>query len=375
MDPPNRLIYREMRKQHLIYLLAAALISVIPACKKTPKYKALIITGQSEYNWKISSESAKQILDLTGLFKTDIIISPEKGEDMSSFTPAFADYDLVVSNYFGDPLNEGTVSALTEYVKGGGGLVIYNSLSDRVTASSETVSVTKRHDFEIRNAITDHPVTEGLPLRWVHQADLILNGIELAGEGPQVLATAYSDTAYSGSGRREPVMIAWNLGKGRIFATMIGTPDDIENNALHCAGFIVTLQRGAEWAASGTVTQDVPSDFPTAAGPVLRPDFTEITSDEVFENIGDYDISKSTKYFTCMQNMIRKAEGDAETLLDIEKKMVKVLEDDETATEAKKLLLRELSWMGSEYCLPAIEALSSVQELADDVDFALNRLR
>ncbi len=364
-----------MKKQYLIYLFAAALIPVIPACKKTPQYKALIITGQSEYNWKVSSESAKQILDLTGLFKTEIIISPEKGGDMSSFAPAFADYDLVVSNYYGDPLNEGTVSALTEFVKEGGGLVIYNSLSDRVAASSETVSVTRRHDFEIRNVITDHPVTEGLPVRWVHQADLILNGMELAGEGPQILATAYSDTAYSGSGRREPVMIAWNLGKGRIFATMIGSPDDIENNALHCTGFIVTLQRGAEWAASGTVTQEVPFDFPTTAGPVLRPDFTEITYDEVFENIGDYDISKSTKYFTCMQSMIRKAAGDEEELLKLEKDIVKVLENDEAAIEAKKLLLRELSWMGSEYCLPAVEALSSVQELADDVVFALDRLQ
>jgi uncharacterized protein len=31
-----------------------------------------------------------------------------------------------------------------------------------------------------------------------------------------------------------------------------------------CVGFWVTLQRGAEWAATGTVTlTDVPDDFPT----------------------------------------------------------------------------------------------------------------
>jgi hypothetical protein len=29
-----------------------------------------------------------------------------------------------------------------------------------------------------------------------------------------------------------------------------------------CVGFITTLQRGAEWAASGKVTQKIPSDFP-----------------------------------------------------------------------------------------------------------------
>jgi uncharacterized protein len=33
---------------------------------------------------------------------------------------------------------------------------------------------------------------------------------------------------------------------------------------MHCVGFIVTLQRGAEWAATGKVTQTkLPDDFPT----------------------------------------------------------------------------------------------------------------
>ena len=33
---------------------------------------------------------------------------------------------------------------------------------------------------------------------------------------------------------------------------------------MECVGFIVTFQRGCEWAASGDVTQDVPADFPDA---------------------------------------------------------------------------------------------------------------
>ena len=31
-----------------------------------------------------------------------------------------------------------------------------------------------------------------------------------------------------------------------------------------CVGFITTLQRGTEWAATGKVTQKIPSDFPSA---------------------------------------------------------------------------------------------------------------
>jgi hypothetical protein len=34
--------------------------------------------------------------------------------------------------------------------------------------------------------------------------------------------------------------------------------------ALSCIGFITTFRRGAEWAATGKVTQKVPKDFPTA---------------------------------------------------------------------------------------------------------------
>jgi hypothetical protein len=149
-------------------------------------------------------------------------------------------------------------------------------------------------------------VTTGLPVRWLHPADIIVQGIKPSGEDTQILATAYSDTAYSGTGEREPVLAARNLGEGRIFITLIGTPDDNEGQALHCAGFIVTLQRGAEWAATGTVTQEVPFDFPTEAGTAVRSGFGSMTIDEAFANIGSYNISKSTKYFTYLQDQIRK---------------------------------------------------------------------
>jgi hypothetical protein len=35
-------------------------------------------------------------------------------------------------------------------------------------------------------------------------------------------------------------------------------------NALSSVDFIVTMQRGTEWAATGAVTQKVPANFPTA---------------------------------------------------------------------------------------------------------------
>jgi len=55
--------------------------------------------------------------------------------------------------------------------------------------------------------------------------------------------------------------------------------------------------------------------------------------------------------------------------------MVKVLKAPETTVEAKKLLLRELSWMGSDYCVPGIRNLAGNAEIQDEAEFALARLQ
>jgi hypothetical protein len=55
--------------------------------------------------------------------------------------------------------------------------------------------------------------------------------------------------------------------------------------------------------------------------------------------------------------------------------MVKVLNQKETTVEAKKLLLRELSRIGTDYSVPVIKELVSNSELKDEAEFALTRLQ
>lgn len=400
-----------MKKQYFLFIIASVLFALLPGCKEEAGYKTLIITGQNNHKWEVSSPILKQILDETGLFSADIMITPVAGGDMSTFDPDFSKYKLVVIDYNGDSWSAKTDSAFVNFVKNGGGVVIYHAgdnsfpgwkeynemiglggWGDRNEKSGPYVyyknnqivtdtsagtggSHGKRREFIVRTRITDHPITKGLPARWLHGNDELYSQLRGPAKNMQILATAFADSAAGGGTMRdEPMLMTITFGKGRIFHTTMGHADDGGGPSMQCVGFITTLQRGAEWAVTGEVTQKVPWDFPSAAGAVFRTDFKEITMDEVMANIGSYDISKSTKNLTFLQNRIRSLAGDEQELLKTEQMMLKVLSSKEATVEAKKLLLRELSWMGSDASVRAIKELVSVPELKDEAEFALNRL-
>src|SRR5215831_8470065 len=102
----------------------------------------------------------------------------------------------------------------------------------------------------------------------MHVGDELYANLRGPGENMTVLATAMSDPANRGTGRDEPILMVISYGKGRVFHTTMG--HDIP--ALSCVGFVTTLQRGAEWAATGKVTQKIPAGFPTATTVSVRPD-------------------------------------------------------------------------------------------------------
>jgi uncharacterized protein len=413
MDFTNRLIRNKMKRQNLFILLIAGLLVTFSACKEGITYKTLIITGQNNHNWKASSPVLQQILDGTGMFKSEIMITPEKGGDMNTFNPDFSKYKLVVLDYNGDSWSDKTNAAFLEYVSNGGGVVVYHAANNSFpgwkeyneiiglggwgnrnqkdgpyvyykrnelvidTTAGPGGSHGKRREFTVTARKTDHPIIKGLPVKWLHGNDELYSQLRGPAKNMEILATAFADTAGRAGGtmRDEPMLMVINYKKGRIFHTAMGHADEGGGPAMKCAGFIVTLQRGAEWAVTGNVTQSVPFDFPNTAGVVLRDNFKEITLEEAMANIGSYDIAKSTKYLSCLQSQIRAATGDDKMLLVLEKKMTKVLLDKEATIEAKKLILRELSWMGSDFSVSAIKPLTATSELKDEAEFALARLK
>ena len=117
--------------RNILKLLAGLSLVVtflmVQSCGTTAEHKALIITGQNNHNWEKSSAYIKTILDQTGIFETEVLLSPPQGEDMSGFLPDFSNFEVVVLDYNGDPWPEKAKSDFVEYVKNGGGVVIYHA--------------------------------------------------------------------------------------------------------------------------------------------------------------------------------------------------------------------------------------------------------
>ena len=103
----------------------------------------------------------------------------------------------------------------------------------------------------------------------MHAPDELYANMRGPGENMTILASAYSDPENRGTGFHEPILMVLSYGEGRVFHTTLG--HDV--SAMSCVGFITTLLRGTEWAATGEVTQEVPAGFPTAETVSLQAEY------------------------------------------------------------------------------------------------------
>ena len=67
----------------------------------------------------------KRLLEESGLFHVDVLTSPPKKGDFSSFKPEFSKYKVVVSNYNGESWPDAVNLAFEEFVRKGGGFVSF----------------------------------------------------------------------------------------------------------------------------------------------------------------------------------------------------------------------------------------------------------
>ncbi len=294
----------------LLLLLCAVLMTGNISARKP--LKTLLITGQNNHNWEVSHIVLKEILENSGMFKVDYAISPAKGQDMSGFALDFKPYDLVVLDYNGDSWPDITNIRFQEFVDAGGGVIVYHAADNAFPnwrefnkicalggwegrdensgpyvywSNGELIKDTSpgaggshgsQHEY-MMTARTDHPIISGLPNRWAHAKDELYDRMRGPGNIKDLLYTSFSDKETGGSGREEPLIFTVDYGKARIFHTMLGHcgPTFEDNPAMQCTGFQVTLLRGAEWAATGKVTQKVPEDFPSSTYVSYRHDYKD----------------------------------------------------------------------------------------------------
>ena len=302
-------------------LCLAATTSLVQA-----KLKALIIDGQNNHVvWPKSTIMMKQYLEESGLFEVDInrtqftwrgemregtwLPLAEAGETQDlkqskpdpNFAPDFNSYDVVISNFGNRAANwpAATQAAFESYVQQGGGFVsvhaadncfghweeynkmiglggwggrkpdsgpyVYYNDADELVRDTATPGKAgahgKQHEIPVTVRVKDHPITQGLPEHWLTSEDECYAKLRGPAENMTILATGKDQTDNAPTHHHEPILMVIDYGKGRVLHTTLGH----DTPAFEGVGFITTFLRGAEWAATGQVTQPIPSDFPSAS--------------------------------------------------------------------------------------------------------------
>lgn len=299
-----------------------SLFTFFSASAHADKMKALIVDGQNNHDvWPKSTIIMKHYLEETGLFEVEVartkylwksgrekaylpLANAGEGEEHRKpkadpdFSPDFDKYDLVVSNFGNSAASwpKKTQRNFEKYMKNGGGLVVVHAADNSwgdwpefnkmiglggwggrteehgpyvyYNADGELVVDKKskgkcgahgpRRPFLITMRDTEHPITKGVPDFWMHDKDECYSLMRGPAENMTILATAADTKQLQEQGRNEPMLMTIDYGEGRVFHTTLGH----DTPAFECVGFIVTFSRGAEWAATGEVTQEIPKDFP-----------------------------------------------------------------------------------------------------------------
>ncbi len=289
-------------------------------CLADQKIKVLLIDGQNNHGaWPKTTPMIQQTLENSGRFDVTHLQSPPDDKrkpnygqaqptvsDMpadlqtlwAKWRPKFSEYDVVVSNYNGVLWPKEVCQDFEQYMKDGGGLVVIHAADNafaqweeynrmigvggwygrtekdgptiywedgqlvRDTSKGRAGAHGKRAEILVENQAPQHPITKGMPAKWMHPEDEVYYNMRGPAENITVLATAYSDPKTGGSGKQQPILMTLEYGNGRVFHDMLGH----DEKGFMGVGYQNTLLRGTEWAARGEVT------FPSVSSEELPAD-------------------------------------------------------------------------------------------------------
>ncbi len=377
--------------------------------------KALIVDGQNNHAWAATTPVLRKILEDSGRFTVEVATTPPKKQPMAGFRPTFADYGVVVLNYNGDEWPKQTKEDFVAYVRGGGGVVVYHAADNafpnwpeyneiiglggwggrnekdgpmvRYRDGEVVLDTTpgragrhpKRQEFRVVARDREHPIVRGLPEVWMHTADELYGMLRGPARNLTVLATGYSDPKQrNGTGENEPVLFTIRYGEGRVFHDVLGHgPEQMES-----VGFIVTLLRGTEWAATGQVSlTGVPADFPTADKSSRRslgvkPPAQSAGTREIrnpYAALETYEAGSDRKALVMIEQEVRAATSP-EQRRAVERKLLGVLRSAEAYLGGKDFACRMLRRVGGEAAVPVLAGLLGDAKLSHLSRFALQGL-
>jgi len=277
------------------------------------RISVLIIDGQNNHGWAATTPVIKEMLEKTGRFTVDVATTPPKPdpkkpmtdeqkkahqEAWAKFRPDFSKYQAVFCNYNdygqGESWPEEVQKAFEKYMKDGGGLVVYHAANNAFVnthwtewhkmvgllwgkpdfgvhvAMDDAGKIIRQpkgegpgaghgpqHPYEIVIRVKDHPITQGMPEKFMHVKDELYQGQRGPAENMTILATAFASPEFKGTGLHEPMAFTVTYGKGRVFVCMLGHDASSTSDAA-CTAF---LTRGTEWVATGKVTIPLPADL------------------------------------------------------------------------------------------------------------------
>lgn len=276
------------------------------------KLNVLILQNEYAHDVHIITEVFEEVLNRTGNYSIDKFFVQEK-DDWEKFNYKFKDYQLIISSRLGGDMPEKLRNQLVYYIANGGNLAIthqgvssfydwpkfheiiglgwYESDAGEHIFWNESgggfvrtplfhgvgVGHGKQHEFLVTMRDAEHPISKDIPVEWIQSKDELYHGLRGPAKNITIIATAYSDKKTWGSGDHEPIAWTSKYGKGRVFVTVLGHVmkkeykdaingiNSCENNneAIYSVGFQTLFARGAEWAATGKVSIEIPDNFPS----------------------------------------------------------------------------------------------------------------